>query len=158
MGNKLNIKLEKLLDLAGRLNFFDTMSKEQCIKVLKSLNADCYVYKKEDKIINQGDLNNDLFIILSGEVTIEKGNDQLSKVGTVSGGDFFGEISFIMCSKRTTNVFACRETIVLQLSQEKFTALDSAIQVLIKDKVIRKLIVRLDEMNNQVLQLRNLNI
>lgn len=155
MGKKLNIKYEKLLDLAGRLNFFDTMHMEQCINVLKHLNADCYVYEKEDKIINEGDLNNDLFIILSGEVTVEKGKDPLSKVGTVEGGDFFGEISFIMGTNRITSVFACRETIVLQLSQEKFTALDSAIQVLIKDKVIRKLILRLDEMNSKLLNLRN---
>lgn len=155
MGKKLNIKLEKLLDLAGRLNFFDTMSIDQCTEVLKSLNADCYVYEKEEKIINEGDTDSDLFIILSGGVTVEKGANTLSKVGMIEGNDFFGEISFIMNSKRITSIFASRETIVLKLSQAKFNALSSEIQGVIKDKVIRKLILRLDEMNSKLLSLRN---
>ena len=131
------------------------MVEVQRIDVLKCLKGNLFVYGKEAKIISENDNNSDLFIILSGKVTVEKGHNEYTAVGAIESGDFFGEVSFIMGSKRMTSVFAHQETIVLQLSQEKFASLDMDIQILIKDKVIRKLILRLDEMNQKVLKLRN---
>ncbi len=157
MSKKLTIRFDKLVDLSHRLDFFNTMSDVQRIKVLKSLNGDLIMFEDEEQIIQEGENETDLYIILSGEVVVEKGDDEFSAVGNVKGGDFFGEISFIMGTKRIASVFARKETIVLRLSQKKFTELDAEIQVLIKDKIIRKLIFRLDEMNRQVLLLRNLN-
>ncbi len=155
MAKRLKIAFGKLLELTHRLDFFDTMDEVQRVKVLQSLEGDLFVYEQGEIIINEGEQKNHLFIILAGEVTIEKGCDEFSTVCSVKGGDFFGEVSFIMGTGRIASVCAQRETIVLQLSQKKFTALDIEIQILIKDKVIRKLISRLDEMNQQVLKLQN---
>lgn len=156
MAKRLKIAFEKLLELTHRVDFFETMSDIQRVKVLQSLEGDLFVYEPDEIIINEGEQKNHLFIILSGEVSVEKGGDECSVVCNLKGGDFFGEVSFIMGSKRIASVYALRETIVLQLSQRKFNALDIEIQMLIKDKVIRKLIYRLDEMNRQVLKLQSL--
>lgn len=156
MAKKLNIEFEKLLELAYRIDFFSAMEKKQSVSVLKQLKGDLYLYNRQEKIINEGDEDHTLFIILSGEVSVEKGSKQFSALGTLIGGDFFGEISFIRGTKRMTSVFAQKETIALQLSQKKFTVLDLEVQILIKDKVIEKLITRLNDMNAKVLDLRNL--
>lgn len=155
MANKLNITFEKAFELAQRLDFFSTMNVPQCTRVLKQLQGDIFVYKKGETIIREGAEDTSLFIILSGLVTVQKGDDELKAVGKVSSGDFFGEISFITGAKRTTSILACEDTIVLHLSQKNFERLDIATQILIKDKVILKLISRLDKMNSRVLQLRN---
>lgn len=155
MANKLNITFDKAFELAQRLDFFSTMNGHQCTRVLKQLEGNSFVYSKGEVIIREGTEDSALFIILSGVVTVQKGNDELKAVGTVSSGDFFGEISFITGAKRTTSILAREDTIVLHLSQKNFNSLDIATQILIKDKIMLKLISRLDKMNSRVLQLRN---
>jgi len=156
MAKKIVIPFEKLFKLTHRLDFFDTMDESQRIDILKYLNGDLYVYKKHELIINEGSKDCDLYIILSGNVSVKKGEDEFKAIGALTSGDFFGEISFITGEKRMSSVYAQEETIVLHLSQEKFHHLDTSIQILVKDKVILKLIARLDKMNRRVLKLRNL--
>lgn len=156
MAKRLEIKFEKLYELTDRLNFFNTMSKPQRIEVLKHLGSDLYVYANQEAIIHEGDDDHALFVILSGHVGVKKGEDEFSAIGALDSGDIFGEVSFITGSKRMSSVYAQAETIVLKLSKNKFNILDLSLQMLIKDKVIFKLIARLDKMNRRVLKLRNM--
>ncbi len=149
----IQINFEKIFQLAERLPFFDTLSSHQIIKVLKQLEGEVFVYKEGDLIIEEKAKDHELFIILSGSVTVHKGEEQFTAIGIVKAGDFFGEISFIMGSARTASVSANEETIVLRLSQEKFDSLEIIIQSQVKDKILRKLVARLDIMNRAVLKL-----
>ena len=151
----LNLPFEKLFELTDRLDFFNTLEKHQRIKVLKQLSGEVFVYNEGQIIIEEGSSENELFIILSGSVNVLKGQAQFTSVGTIKAGDFFGEISFIMRSKRTANVVAKEKTIVLRLSQDNFSTLDITVQSLIKDKVMIKLVTRLNSMNLAVIKLLN---
>ena len=149
----LDLPFEKLFELTDRLDFFNTLQKHQRIKVLKQLSGEVFVYSDEQIIIEEGSTENQLFIILSGSVNVLKGQEQFTSVGTIKSGDFFGEISFIMRSKRTASVVAKEKTIVLRLSQDNFSTLDIMVQSLMKDKVMIKLVTRLNNMNHAVIKL-----
>ena len=156
MAKRLDIKFEKLYELTNRLDFFNTMNKPQRIEVLKYLGSELYVYDNQEAIIHEGDDDNALYVILSGHVGVKKGEDEFSAIGALESGDIFGEVSFITGDKRMSSVYAHAETIVLKLSQKKFNILETELQMLIKDKVIFKLIARLDKMNRRVVKLRNM--
>ena len=156
MAKKIEISSEKLFELTHRLDFFNTMTDSQRRDIIKYLNGDLFVYDAGEAIINEGSTDCDLYIIFSGNVSVKKGQDEFRAIGALASGDFFGEISFMTSEKRISSVLAQEETILLHLSQEKFCHLDIAIQVLVKDKVILKLITRLDKMNRRVLKLRNI--
>lgn len=155
MAKTLLLTFEKLSDLANRVEFFSTMNEHQRVKVLKQLEGEVLAYERAETIIEEGADDCEMYIILSGLVTVQKGEEEFTAVGALREGDFFGEVSFIMKSKRMATVVANEETILLRLSQEKFTSLELAIQMIIKDKVLRKLILRLNTMNQYVLKLRN---
>ncbi|MDF1881913.1 cyclic nucleotide-binding domain-containing protein [Sulfurimonas sp. MAG313] len=156
MAKKLEISFDKLLELTHRLDFFNIMNEGQRIRVLKQLNGDLFVYEVKEYIVDEGSMDSDLYIILAGNTRVEKGKDEFCALGALTSGDIFGEVSFVTNEKRMSSVMALEETIVLQLSQKKFSSLDLEVQVLIKDKVILKLIARLDKMNRRVLKLRNM--
>ncbi|MDH5464728.1 MAG: cyclic nucleotide-binding domain-containing protein [Thiovulaceae bacterium] len=151
----LDLPFEKLSKLTERLDFFNTLVIHQRIKVLKQLSGEIFVYSEGQIIIEEGSSENELFIILSGSVNVLKGKEQFTSVGTIKAGDFFGEISFIMRSKRTASVVANEKTIVLRLSQDNFSTLDIMVQSLMKDKVMIKLVTRLNNMNHAVIKLLN---
>lgn len=154
MPKQLNISLTKRLELAGKIDFFSTLKEHQRITVLKQLESNVFLYDVGEIIIEEGAVDTALYIILSGRVVVKKGIDEIAAVGVVSSGDFFGEISFMMDSKRMATVVAQEECIVLQLSKERFNTLEMAVQLDLKDKVLKELISRLDTMNKTVLKLQ----
>ncbi|KIM09337.1 MAG: hypothetical protein KU28_01555 [Sulfurovum sp. PC08-66] len=153
----LIISFEKLDDLAKRVNFFNTMRDHQRSRVLRQLSSNIYAYKKGEQILREGDDDTDMYILLSGSVTVAKGKDEFFPLGTIVAGDFFGEISFIMKNRRLASVVANEDCIVLRLCDEHFGTLELPIQMAIKDKILVKLITRLDKMNKQVIELHQNN-
>ena len=148
------IEFSKLLSLADRLSFFDTMKSHEITRVLRQLNGDIFVYEKDDFIIEEGEKDCDFFIILSGKVSVIKGKESYGSVGTIKAGDFFGEISFIVNTPRLATILASERTIVLRLNETNFSSLEPAIQLKVKDKILQKLVSRLHLMNKMVLKLK----
>lgn len=75
-----------------------------------------------DKVVNKGDVGNEMFIILEGaaEVTGEiRGEDV--KLAILGKGDIFGEMAFLSEMKRTADVTALTDMRILQLNQTSFT-------------------------------------
>ncbi len=155
MSKKLIIDFEKILDLSHRVDFFDAMTHPQKITVLRKLQTDLYFYEQNETIIKEGESDTKLFIILSGKVRIDKGDNDHTALAILEGGSFFGETSFSMATKRISSVNAYPETIVMVLTRQKFSELEPEIQILIKDKIIQKLILKLSQMNDQFLKLCN---
>lgn len=90
---------------------------------VEEIIADCMVasYQPGDFIINQGDTNTDICVLLQGhaKVTISKdGKDQ--DVAKLNKGDLFGELVLINETKRTASIVAVDQCDILVMTYENF--------------------------------------
>ena len=153
-GKPLGLTLEKSDQLAQRLNFFNQFKDYQRQKVLRELEGSVYSFVEGDILIQEGDVDDfSMYVLLSGKVFVQKGEDVC--VAEILAGDFFGEVSFIMKTPRMATVRAANSCIVLRLNQENFHRLEVPLQLVIKDKIIVKLMTRLNKMNKEVFELHS---
>ena len=71
-------------------------------------------------IVQQGQVGNGLYIVVSGAVRIVAGGVELARLGP---GDFFGELSVIDQQPRNATVFAVGQTVCLALASWDLIAL-----------------------------------
>jgi len=64
-------------------------------------------------IVQQGQVGNGLYVIVSGGARIVQGSDELARMGA---GDFFGELSVIDQKPRTASAYAAGPTACLALA------------------------------------------
>ncbi len=77
-------------------------------------------YAPNDEIVREGSNGTALYIVLSGEGRVERGGERL---GSVTAGDFFGELALIEEHPRSASVIADTETECLLFPAWEFTAL-----------------------------------
>jgi len=77
-------------------------------------------YAAEEAIVKEGSTGTALYIILSGKARVER---EGGAIGTLSPGEFFGELALIEEHPRTATVVAAEETDCLLLPAWEFTAL-----------------------------------
>ena len=84
-------------------------------------------YEAGEYIYEQGDIAQDFYVVLNGEVEITRpnpdgrGNDMI--VANLRRGEYFGEMSLLNQERRTSNVRARTHVELLVMSGEDFTAL-----------------------------------
>ncbi|MCX7957688.1 MAG: cyclic nucleotide-binding domain-containing protein [Deltaproteobacteria bacterium] len=132
--------LEKVLFLK-EVSLFRNISSERLAKI--ATIAKEVEFLKGDKIINEGDEGDSLFIIVEGNVSILKGKDIIAKLGP---RDFFGEMAILDSEPRSASVIADSEIVCLKISREDFT------EILIDEHeimlaIIRSLVHRLRQSN-----------
>jgi CRP/FNR family cyclic AMP-dependent transcriptional regulator len=72
-----------------------------------------FQFAADAPIVQQGQVGNGLYIVVSGGVSIVAGSDQLARLGP---GDFFGELSVIDQQPRAASAYAVGETVCLALA------------------------------------------
>ena len=72
-----------------------------------------FQFAADAPIVQQGQVGNGLYIVVSGGVSIVAGSDQLARLGP---GDFFGELSVIDQQPRAASAYAVSETVCLALA------------------------------------------
>jgi len=82
-------------------------------------------YKKDSKIIEEGNIGNSMFIILSGSVRVTKyGQDkQEILISNMHEGSYFGELSLVDNLPRSANVLANQDSMLLSLGKYAFEKL-----------------------------------
>ena len=86
-------------------------------------HAEIRRYAPGDVVIEEGDTNRDLFIVLSGEVSASL---RLGRLGTrrtrtpMRAGAVFGEVGFFAGGRRTASIVAESDTELLRLHFEQF--------------------------------------
>ena len=71
-------------------------------------------------LIRQGDSGDDLMVVVSGQVGVERNGARINQLGP---GDFFGEIALIVRGPRTATVTAEAPTTLLVVNHREFHAL-----------------------------------
>lgn len=143
-----HLKDGQILDIMGRLDFFDAFSRDE-LKTLVDVHSSLFVYEKGEYVINEGGMGKAFFILLSGTVRVTKGDDAVP-ITRIFPGDFFGEIAFITGSRRITSVIANDKVIVMVVDHKLLEKLRPDIREKIKDKIIEKLIFRLRKTNEML--------
>jgi len=146
-----NMEWDELLSIVKRIDFFQNFSAREIKKIVK-INTNVIFYQTGEYIIREGKGDNSFFILISGTVSITKGDSSLP-IAKLEPGDFFGEVSFLTNSPRTANAIANEMVTVIMIDKNIFDKLSSKIRESIKDKAIEKLVARLNHMNRAFISL-----
>ncbi|MGR6872615.1 cyclic nucleotide-binding domain-containing protein [Pseudomonas sp. HK3] len=138
----------RILLILNKVPFFNRFTPLEKEKVIDT-DASFYVAQENEYIIEQNTLDTAFFILLSGtaNVLLDGNEKPLAEVGP---GDFFGEISFIQNTPRTSNVVANEVCILLKVDRRLLGALNSDIREKFKDQVIIKLAAMVTAKNNNL--------
>lgn len=90
----------------------------------------------------EGDDSQDLYVLLSGQLEILKGNNKIAEI--TKPGELFGEMSFLMGTKRTATVKAKNEGQLIRIPREEIAEFLAKFPDISK-KITRLLAKRLDE-------------
>ncbi|MBT5675295.1 MAG: cyclic nucleotide-binding domain-containing protein [Rhodospirillaceae bacterium] len=95
----------------------------------------------EETVINQGELGNEMFVILSGEVEVRAGGVDGRPIANFGRGDIFGEVAYVSEVERSATVVALTGIEILVVTQSMLkkmtkTMPEAACQVLFNLSVI----------------------
>ncbi len=141
-----NVNQEKVMDFLNRLDFFKNFTDHEKKQVVE-FHTHCFMFKKGEHIIKEGDYDSSFYILLSGNVSVSKNTRDLP-IAKLEPGEFFGEVSFLTNGPRTSNVIADEVIIVIKVSKTMLNKLSAEIREKFKDKIIEKLVKRLNQMND----------
>jgi eukaryotic-like serine/threonine-protein kinase len=139
-GTALNGKAKDIVDLVQNVRFFHNFSREQ-LEVLISANTLIKV-PKEKVIVQEGEIDDTFFIILSGKAKIRKGNKEIAIIGV---GECFGEMAYIAGQARTAAVIATTDCILFKISATIIDQSDESIQLLFFKSFATTLVQRLSD-------------
>jgi len=98
-------------NMLQNLNFFNGFTDIEIDEILDASHL--IQYKQGELIINEGDVDNAFYIIVVGSASVLKADVLLD---TLREGDCFGEIGFLMQTKRTASVLASSDMLVLKVN------------------------------------------
>ncbi|WP_319526423.1 HDOD domain-containing protein [uncultured Desulfosarcina sp.] len=138
-------------EIIHRLAFFDTFTADEK-RQIASEDARFRMYNPGEMLIRQGSNDQSLFIILSGTVAVT-GSAGGTVLAVLRAGDIFGEMAFLTDTRRTANVVARDAVIALKLDKLLFEQLSAEVREKFKDKIIKKLVTRLETANKELTRL-----
>jgi CRP/FNR family transcriptional regulator, cyclic AMP receptor protein len=109
---------DEKLDLLHSIPLFDRLDRKH-LERLGALTEEVDVPAGK-VLIRQGELGDDMMVIVSGTVTVERDG---AKVNTLGPGEFFGEIAMIDRGPRTATVTAETPCRLLVINHREFHAL-----------------------------------
>jgi len=91
-------------------------------EIIKNPELDRYLthFDKGQILFLEGDDSQDLFILVSGQLDIIKGNKKIAEIS--KAGDLFGEMSFLLGARRTATVKAKSEGKTICIPEEDITS------------------------------------
>jgi len=86
-------------EVLGRMPLFARLGDRELLRVMQSVEVRSY--DDTAVVIREGDKGDELFIVLSGKVTISRGGETLTRLGA---GEHFGEMALIRAVPRSATV------------------------------------------------------
>jgi PAS domain S-box-containing protein len=87
-------------------------------EILKNTQINQYITPYEDgkTIFLEGDASQDLYILVSGQLNVFKGNKKIAQIN--EKGSLFGEMSFLLNARRTATIKAEKDVKAIQIPKE----------------------------------------
>ena len=128
----------ELVESLRPLNFFADFMQEELEKIARlSLRED---YQPGEEIIREGVVSDSFFILVSGNVSIIKGDHPLDELRP---GACFGEMGYLTGCRRTATVLAANRVSVVKFNANLVDRLEQQIQLKLCKAFIRVLVQRL---------------
>jgi CRP/FNR family transcriptional regulator, cyclic AMP receptor protein len=120
---------------------FASLSKRELDVLLRQ--ADHLRYPARYRVVREGSNGDEFWMVLEGEVAVERGGEQVAKLGP---GDFFGELAVIDSAPRDATVVSTTPVELLVISRQRFWATLEGSPTLMR-KIIIGLARRLHELD-----------
>ena len=124
------------------------LEPEQLARVARA--GEIESYNPAEPIVVDGSLGDALFLILSGQVAVHRGPQTFA---TLSGGEFFGEMSLVEPAPRSASVTAMSATFLFRLPHDKLRELiadDASAASILLVQVVKTLSDRLRRANTML--------
>jgi len=111
----ISVSQDNKINFLKSIDFFSFMSDSK----LESLIRNCREVELNpgDVLFKEGDMGDSMFVVLSGEMLIEKGD---LTVAQRNPGDFFGEMTLIEDKPRSATAVAISKTQMLEIFKDQF--------------------------------------
>ncbi len=86
-------------------------------------------------LLDTGELGDEAFLVVSGELLILSDQEERSVFGTISTGELVGELALVKPGTRSATVVAARESWLVRISRERFRAASAERPQLLADLV-----------------------
>jgi hypothetical protein len=110
--------LDTQFEMMKSVFLFKDLSLQELARVKRI--AHCARVRAGEAVIREADIGEDFFILLDGEVRVAKGSKVLT---TISVGGHFGELALIDGSRRSADVVAGTDGVLLTIQREDFLRL-----------------------------------
>jgi serine/threonine protein kinase len=121
----LNGKIKDAMDYVHHIRFFQNFTKEQVKELLQASTIN--KFPKGKIIVTEGEIDDTLYVILSGGVKIKKDNKDVASLGA---GECFGEMAYICGQARSATAAAETECILIKISATLMDRSSKDIQLL----------------------------
>ena len=139
-GDTKDEKVKDVIDYVHHLPFFQNFSKAQ-VKELAS-QSDIIKRSKDKVILEEGEINDTLYIILSGKVRIKRDNKVIAFIGE---GECFGEMAYIGSQVRVATVEADTDCILIRINATLLDGSSKSTQLLFFKNFAMTLVHRLSK-------------
>lgn len=135
----------KILNIIDKIDFFSAFNPGEKNMIVDTRSR-FVAADKGEHIIVQGEKDSAFYILLHGTAHVEL-EENGKTLAVLQPGDFFGEVSFLTNTPRTSNVKAADTCILFRFDKKVMQALPPMTREKIKDKIIAKLVNLLAEKN-----------
>lgn len=111
--------VQKLIELKD-LRIFYSMNEREIFEIMK--RCDFVNYAGGDVVFNEGDQDNNLYVIVKGEFEITSKNSQGEDIRFFCAGEglIFGEMSFLDTRDRSASIKALEDSEVMRFTREDY--------------------------------------
>ena len=143
--------LRERFDSLQQLGFFKGFTDGDIWELVRASNWQ--TYKPDTIIIMEGDMDDSVYIILSGVVEIQKGGQHLD---TLQEGDCFGEMGFLSHTERTATVTAKTDVTLIRVNSVTLDRAEEGTQLRFLKVFVRTVIERLRQTTSVLTQLKKI--
>jgi hypothetical protein len=132
------------------LAFFKALDDDAFVDLLSVMDIEAY--PKGRTVLDRGDRDTDLFVVLSGSCEVLRGANRL---GVMGEGDVFGEIGFFAQTARSATVKAREKSVIARIPSgplrhigKRHACLAQALETVYSERILKKAAEDLDGMHD----------
>ncbi|MFC1488937.1 protein kinase [Thermodesulfobacteriota bacterium] len=141
---------ENVSDYICNVRFFKNFNKAQINQILSA--SQVYRVPKDEIVVSEGEVDDTLFIILSGKVEVLK---EKIRIDTIERGECFGEMAYLSGLPRVATIRAITDSILIKISAALMDRLPESIQILFLKSFAKTTVDRISKNHQLILKLLN---